>query len=107
MVKGFETLAEDKLLRISDGLDELVNILGVKEIAPRLILSPEVNLSPKNKKKTVLRLCYVLQSDLPIADVFASPPQNENQPVGKTTEIPKSSMMSKVWLVSIDRNGLC
>jgi len=50
LVKGLETLPKDKLLRISDSLDELVRILGVKEAAPRLILSPEVNLPPKKKR---------------------------------------------------------
>lgn len=50
LVKGLETLPKDNLLRISDGLEELVRILGAKEIAPKLILSPEVNL-PKTKKK--------------------------------------------------------
>ena len=49
LVKGLETLAADKLLRISDGLEELVSILGAKEIAPQLILSSEVNI-PKKKR---------------------------------------------------------
>ena len=49
LVKGLETLPGDKLLRISEGLDELVGILGVKESLPPLMLSPEVNL-PKNGK---------------------------------------------------------
>ena len=50
LVKGLENLPEENLLKISDGLDELVRILGAKEIAPRLILSPEVNLPKKSKK---------------------------------------------------------
>jgi len=50
LVKGLETLSEDKLMRISDGLEELVGIFGAKEIAPRLILSPEVNLPSKKNK---------------------------------------------------------
>ena len=49
LVKGLETLAADKLLRISDGLEELVSILGAEKIAPQLILSSEVNI-PKKKR---------------------------------------------------------
>ena len=47
LVKGLETLEEKNLLRISDGLDELVRILGAKEVPPRLMLSPEVNSPQK------------------------------------------------------------
>jgi DNA-binding MarR family transcriptional regulator len=43
LVRGLEGLPEDNLLRIWDGLEELVRILGAKEIAPCLILSSEVN----------------------------------------------------------------
>lgn len=50
LVKGLETLPEDKLLRISDGLEELVRMLGVKEVAPRLMRSPEVNVSKKSRR---------------------------------------------------------
>ena len=50
LVKGLETLTEDNLLKIFNGLDELVRILGAKEIAPRLILSSEVNVPKKTKK---------------------------------------------------------
>jgi len=49
LVKGLETLPEDKLLRISDGLEELIRILGAEKIAPRLMLSSEVNLPKKRK----------------------------------------------------------
>jgi MarR family transcriptional regulator, organic hydroperoxide resistance regulator len=44
LVKGLETLTEERLSKISDGLEELVSILGAKEVPPRLILSTEVNL---------------------------------------------------------------
>lgn len=44
LVKGLETMSSDKLIRILDGLDELVGILGAKEVEPRLIRSPEVNI---------------------------------------------------------------
>ena len=47
LVRGLETLPNEKLRRISDGLEELVAILGAKEVPPRLILSPEVNLPVK------------------------------------------------------------
>ena len=50
LVKGLEKLPEENLLRISAGLEELVRILGAKEIPPRLILSQEVNLPKKSKK---------------------------------------------------------
>ena len=50
LVKGLENLPQQNLLKISVGLDELVRILGAKEIPPRLILSPEVNLPKKSKK---------------------------------------------------------
>jgi len=52
LVKGLETLPEEKLLRISDGLEELVHILGVKDVMPQLMLSPEKNL-PKVKKPLI------------------------------------------------------
>ena len=44
LVKGLETLPELKLKLISEGLEELVTILGAQEIPPVLILSQEVNL---------------------------------------------------------------
>lgn len=47
LVKRLETLPEEKLLKISDGLDELVRLLGAREIAPRLMRSPEVNAPKK------------------------------------------------------------
>jgi MarR family transcriptional regulator, organic hydroperoxide resistance regulator len=48
LVKGLETLQEEKLYRISDGLKQLVEILGAREIAPKLMFSPEVNLPRTN-----------------------------------------------------------
>ena len=44
LVKGLEPLPNNKLIQISDGLEQLVKILGAKEIPPKLILSSEVNL---------------------------------------------------------------
>lgn len=48
LVKGLETLHEEKLFRISDGLKQLVAILGAQGIAPKLMFSPEVNLPRSN-----------------------------------------------------------
>jgi MarR family transcriptional regulator, organic hydroperoxide resistance regulator len=50
LVAGLKELSLEKLEGISHGLDLLVNILGVQELPPQLILSPEVNL-PKRLKK--------------------------------------------------------
>jgi DNA-binding MarR family transcriptional regulator len=50
LVKGLESLPAEKLLKIYDGLEELVGILGAKEVAPRLMFSNEVNLPKKPKK---------------------------------------------------------
>ena len=44
LVKGLETLPEEKLQLIAEGLQQLVSILGAQEIPPNLILSQEVNL---------------------------------------------------------------
>ena len=49
LVKGLETLSSDKLSRISDALEELVDILGAKEVEPQLIRSPEINITKKVK----------------------------------------------------------
>jgi DNA-binding MarR family transcriptional regulator len=50
LVKGLEIHTEQKLKKIADGLDELVKILGVQEVAPKLIMSAEFNL-PKRRRK--------------------------------------------------------
>ncbi|HLO25933.1 MAG TPA: MarR family transcriptional regulator [Geobacteraceae bacterium] len=44
LVSGLETLPQEKLLHIADGLEQLVKILGAQEIPPKLMLSQEVNL---------------------------------------------------------------
>ncbi|MCK9195773.1 MAG: MarR family transcriptional regulator [Syntrophales bacterium] len=44
LVAGLKELSIEKLQEISAGLEVLVNILGVQELPPQLILSPEVNL---------------------------------------------------------------
>ena len=53
LVAGLEVLPLKKLKSISDTLEELVLILGAQELPPRLILSPEINVSKgKSIKKT-------------------------------------------------------
>jgi len=47
LVAGLELLPLKKLQDISDALEELVHILGAQELPPRLILSPEINLSKR------------------------------------------------------------
>ena len=55
LVAGLEVLPLKKLQDISDALEELVHILGAQELPPRLILSPEINLSKRkaNRKKAL------------------------------------------------------
>lgn len=43
LVSGLEALPQKRLQEIADALEELVQILGVQELPPRLILSPEIN----------------------------------------------------------------
>ncbi|HEX9078699.1 MAG TPA: MarR family transcriptional regulator [Desulfuromonadaceae bacterium] len=51
LVKGLEVLPDKKLAHISDGLEQLVKLLGAQEIPPQLILSTEVNL-PRARKRS-------------------------------------------------------
>lgn len=53
LVKGLEKLTGQKLAAISEGLALVVNILGVKDVPPHLILSSEIN-SPKRRRKAVI-----------------------------------------------------
>ncbi|MBT0654649.1 MarR family winged helix-turn-helix transcriptional regulator [Geomobilimonas luticola] len=48
LVKGLEPLPEEMLVKIYDGLDQLVTILGAQEMLPRLFLSPEMNVPPQD-----------------------------------------------------------
>jgi DNA-binding MarR family transcriptional regulator len=50
LVKGLEALAGQKLKIISDGLGEVVNILGAQDVTPQLIMCSEVN-APKRRRK--------------------------------------------------------
>jgi len=56
LVAGLEVLPLKKLEDISGALEELVLILGAQELPPRLILSPEINLS---KRKTIKKPLHV------------------------------------------------
>jgi DNA-binding MarR family transcriptional regulator len=49
LVSGLEKLGTTKLKNISEGLDQMVDILGAQNIPPQLILSPEVNRPAKRK----------------------------------------------------------
>ena len=50
LVNGLEPLADKKVKAISDGLEQIVKILGVQEEPPKLIHSSEVNLPGKRRK---------------------------------------------------------
>lgn len=50
LVKGLEVLTEQKLKKISGGLQGVVKILGAQNAPPKLIMSSEVNL-PRRRKK--------------------------------------------------------
>jgi len=54
LVVGLEVLPLKKLEDISGALEELVLILGAQELPPRLILSPEINLSKRKAIKKPL-----------------------------------------------------
>ncbi|HSB33776.1 MAG TPA: MarR family transcriptional regulator [Nitrospirota bacterium] len=49
LVSGLEKIGTNKLKNISEGLDQMVDILGAQNIPPQLILSPEVNRPSKQK----------------------------------------------------------
>jgi len=50
LAAGLEVLPAGRLLDIASALDQLVQILGVQEVPPHLILSPEVNVPRKLEK---------------------------------------------------------
>jgi len=50
LVKGLEPLSEKKIKLISDGLDQIVTLLGVREEPPKLIHSSEANLPGRRRK---------------------------------------------------------
>jgi len=54
LVKGLEPLPEKKVKVISDGLEQIVNILGVQEEPPKLIHSADVNLPGKRRKSAAV-----------------------------------------------------
>ncbi len=49
LISGLEALPKSQIINIYDGLEQFVRILGVQEIPPQLILSPEVNLPGDGK----------------------------------------------------------
>lgn len=49
LVKGLESITPDKLLKISEGLAELVRILGVQKSPPKLIGSNQLNIPSRRK----------------------------------------------------------
>jgi len=49
LVRGLESLSEERMMMVAGGLEELVRILGAEELPPQLILSSEVNLPPKGR----------------------------------------------------------
>jgi DNA-binding MarR family transcriptional regulator len=51
LVNGLEPLTDQKVRTVSNGLEQLVTILGVQNDPPNLIQSSEVNM-PRKRKKT-------------------------------------------------------
>ena len=56
LVKGLEAHTAQKLFRMSEELNDVVKILGVQEVPPKLIMSPEINLPRRGKKKTIIEV---------------------------------------------------
>jgi len=54
LVRGLETLTDKKVKVISDGLEQIVNMLGIQEDPPKLIHSSDVNLPGKRRKSATL-----------------------------------------------------
>lgn len=50
LVTGLEVRGAKELKLISDGLAQVVNILGAKDVPPKLIMSSEIN-APKRRRK--------------------------------------------------------
>lgn len=51
LVSGLELQVSEDLTDIDRGLGKLVRVLGVQNVSPRLILSPEFNIAGKRKKE--------------------------------------------------------
>src|SRR5450631_171161 len=49
LVRGLETLTDKQVKVISDGLEQIVNMLGIQEDPPKLIHSLDVNLPGKRR----------------------------------------------------------
>lgn len=54
LVNGLEKLSNERVLKIAEGVEELVKILGAQELPPHLILSSQVNV-PSGKAKQATR----------------------------------------------------
>lgn len=52
LVRGLESLTDEKINKLDEGLCELTKILGAQELPPQLILSPEVNAPIKRRTKS-------------------------------------------------------
>ena len=56
LAAGLEVLPASRLMDIASALDELVQIMGVQELPPHLILSPEVNIPIRRRKDNAASL---------------------------------------------------
>jgi len=54
LVIGLEALTDNKLVNISEGLEQLVKIFGAQEIPQQLILTSEINMSQKRGGRSPL-----------------------------------------------------
>lgn len=50
LVKGLENLSRERIIKVAEGLEELVKILGAEELPPQLILTSQLNVPLKRKK---------------------------------------------------------
>jgi DNA-binding MarR family transcriptional regulator len=50
LVSGLEKLSAKRMKKIVDGLDELVRMLGIETLPPKLMLSRELNVPGRNGK---------------------------------------------------------
>ncbi len=51
LVGGLEALPVKEMKAIANALEKLVHILGAQELPPQLILSPEINMPKRRKRK--------------------------------------------------------
>lgn len=53
LVSGLEKLTVQELKLISGGMEQVVNILGAKDVPPQLIMSTEINAPKRRKKRSI------------------------------------------------------